>query len=35
VSNLLLIIEDNEQNFYMMSYLLKNNGFDIIGADTG
>lgn len=31
----LLIIEDNEQNFYMMRFLLEKNGFEIIGAETG
>jgi two-component system, cell cycle response regulator DivK len=31
----LLIIEDNEQNLYMMRYLLERNGFTIIGAENG
>ncbi len=31
----LLIIEDNEQNFYMMRFLLEKNGFTIIGAENG
>ncbi len=31
----LLIIEDNEQNLYMMRYLLERNGFTIIGAEDG
>jgi len=31
----LLIIEDNEQNFYMMKYLLENHGFNVIGSETG
>ena len=31
----LLIIEDNEQNFYMMRFLLEKNGFSVIGAETG
>jgi len=34
-SNTLLIIEDNEQNFYMMNFLLEKNGFNIIHADNG
>lgn len=35
MSDTLLIIEDNEQNFYMMSFLLEKNGFIVIGAETG
>jgi CheY-like chemotaxis protein len=31
----LLIIEDNEQNFYLMRFLLEKNGFTIIGAENG
>jgi CheY-like chemotaxis protein len=31
----LLIIEDNEQNFYMMRFLLEKNGFNVIGAENG
>jgi two-component system, cell cycle response regulator DivK len=31
----LLIIEDNQQNFYMMQFLLEKNGFNIIGAENG
>lgn len=31
----LLIIEDNEQNLYMMRYLLERSGFSIIGAENG
>lgn len=31
----LLIIEDNPQNFYLMSFLLGKNGYDIIGSDNG
>ncbi len=31
----LLIIEDNEQNLYMMRYLLERSGFSIIGAGNG
>jgi CheY-like chemotaxis protein len=35
MSNTLLIIEDNEQNFYMMRFLLEKNGFVVIGAANG
>jgi len=35
MSRTLLIIEDNEQNFYMMRFLLEKNGFTVIGANTG
>jgi CheY-like chemotaxis protein len=35
MNNTLLIIEDNEQNFYLMRFLLEKNDFTIIGADTG
>ena len=35
MSNRLLIIEDNEQNLYMMRFLLEKNGFEIIGALSG
>jgi len=31
----LLIIEDNQQNFYMMRFLLEKNGFSVIGAENG
>jgi len=31
----LLIIEDNEQNYYMMRFLLEKNGYTVIGAETG
>ena len=31
----LLIIEDNEQNMYMMRFLLERNGFDVVGAENG
>jgi two-component system cell cycle response regulator DivK len=31
----LLIIEDNEQNMYMMRFLLEKNGFTVIGAGNG
>ena len=35
MSDTLLIIEDNEQNLYMMRYLLENSGFEVIGAENG
>jgi two-component system, cell cycle response regulator DivK len=35
MNNTLLIIEDNEQNFYMMRFLLEKNGFIVIGAENG
>ena len=35
MSETLLIIEDNEQNFYMMRFLLEKNGFRVIGAENG
>ncbi|MGD9675716.1 MAG: response regulator [Candidatus Bipolaricaulia bacterium] len=30
-----LIVEDNEQNLYLMSYLLRKNGFDVVAARDG
>ncbi|EKD82322.1 MAG: response regulator receiver protein [uncultured bacterium] len=35
MSKTLLIIEDNEQNFYMMRFLLENKGFKVLGAENG
>lgn len=35
MSDTLLIIEDNPQNFYLMRFLLEKNGFTVIGAETG
>jgi two-component system, cell cycle response regulator DivK len=35
MSDTLLIIEDNEQNFYLMHFLLEKNGFTVIGARNG
>jgi CheY-like chemotaxis protein len=35
MNNRLLIIEDNEQNLYLMRFLLELNGFSIIGAEDG
>ncbi|WP_430468394.1 response regulator [Winogradskyella ouciana] len=31
----ILIIEDNEQNMYMLNYLLKNSGYNILQAFNG
>ncbi|MCF7859713.1 MAG: response regulator [Candidatus Cloacimonetes bacterium] len=31
----ILIIEDNEQNLYMISYLLENNNYEVIKAYNG
>lgn len=35
MNNTLLIIEDNEQNFYLMRFLLEKSGFTVIGAENG
>ncbi len=35
MNNTLLIIEDNEQNYYLMRFLLEKNGFKVLGAETG
>lgn len=35
MNNRLLIIEDNEQNLYLMRFLLEKSGFSIIGAENG
>lgn len=35
MSRTLLIIEDNEQNFYLMRFLLEKSGFSVIGAENG
>jgi len=35
VAKKLLIIEDNEQNYYMMRFLLEKKGFKVIGAESG
>jgi CheY-like chemotaxis protein len=35
MNNRILIIEDNEQNLYMMRFLLEKSGFTIIGAEDG
>jgi CheY-like chemotaxis protein len=31
----ILIVEDNEQNMYMMTFLLRENGYEVIGAKNG
>jgi len=35
MNNRLLIIEDNEQNLYMMRFLLEKSGFSVAGAVNG
>ncbi len=35
MSGTLLLIEDNEQNFYLMRFLLEKNGFQVLGAASG
>lgn len=35
MNNRLLIIEDNEQNLYLMRFLLEKSGFAVIGAEDG
>ena len=31
----ILIIEDNEQNLYLVTYILEKNGFDVLTARDG
>jgi len=35
MSDTLLIIEDNEQDFYMMRFLLEKSGYRVLGAENG
>ena len=35
MNNRLLIIEDNEQNLYLMRFLLEKSGFTVLGAEDG
>ncbi|HPI25998.1 MAG TPA: response regulator [Candidatus Cloacimonadota bacterium] len=35
MNTLILIIEDNPDNFYLMRYLLENEDYKVIGADSG
>jgi two-component system, cell cycle response regulator DivK len=35
MNKLVLIIEDNSENYYLMRYLLENKGYRVIGADSG
>jgi two-component system, cell cycle response regulator DivK len=35
MSDTILIIEDNEQNLYLMRFLLEKSGFNVIGAENG
>lgn len=31
----ILVVEDNEANMYLISFILKNNGYEVIEAGTG
>ena len=31
----ILVIEDNEQNIYLMTYILENNGYEVVAARNG
>ncbi len=35
MNNKLLLIEDNEQNIYLMKFLLEKNGFEVVDAPNG
>ncbi len=35
MSDRLLVIEDNEQNLYLMRFLLEKNGFSVLGVTDG
>jgi two-component system cell cycle response regulator DivK len=35
MNNTILLIEDNEQNIYLIKYLLEQNGFAVVEARTG
>jgi CheY-like chemotaxis protein len=35
MNDTLLIVEDNQQNFHMMQFLLENNGFPVIETVNG
>ena len=35
MSDRLLVIEDNEQNLYLMRFLLEKNGFTVLGVTDG
>jgi two-component system, cell cycle response regulator DivK len=35
MKGIILIIEDNADNFYLMRYLLENEGYKVMGADSG
>ncbi len=32
MKNKILIIEDNEQNLYLMTFILENNGYEVVQA---
>jgi len=33
--NKILVIEDNEQNLYLLTFILKNNGYEVVQARDG
>ena len=35
MNNRMLVIEDNEQNLYLMRFLLENSGFEVVAAEDG
>ncbi len=35
MKNKILIIEDNEQNLYLMAFILENNGYEVVQARDG
>jgi len=35
MKNKILIIEDNEQNLYLMTFILENNGYEVVQARDG
>ncbi len=35
MSDQLLVIEDNQNNLYLMKFLLEKHGFTVVGADNG
>ncbi|MDR2548892.1 MAG: response regulator [Desulfobulbus sp.] len=35
MNNRLLVIEDNEQNLYLMQFLLQKSGFEVVAAEDG
>ncbi len=35
MKNKILVIEDNEQNIYLMTFILENNGYEVVQARDG